>query len=65
MQRILTTFALLLLASITAFSQGKKIKITGIENKVKVIVNEKPLEAGVDPYNKLIDTQSDDNRMKL
>ena len=36
-----------------------------IENKVKVIVNEKPLEAGVDPYNKLIDTQSDDNRMKL
>ena len=43
----------------------KKIKITGIENKVKVIVNEKPLEAGVDPYNKLIDTQSDDNRMKL
>jgi ABC-2 type transport system permease protein len=43
----------------------KKVKITGIENKVKVIVNEKPLEAGVDPYNKLIDTQSDDNRMKM
>jgi ABC-2 type transport system permease protein len=43
----------------------KKVKITGIENKVKVIVNEKPLEAGVDPYNKLIDTQSEDNRRKL
>jgi ABC-2 type transport system permease protein len=30
-----------------------------------VIVNEKPTEVGVDPYNKLIDTQSEDNRRKL
>jgi ABC-2 type transport system permease protein len=28
-------------------------------------VDEKPLEVGVDPYNKLIDTKSDDNRRKF
>ncbi|WP_396155940.1 M1 family aminopeptidase [Flavobacterium sp.] len=43
----------------------KKVKVTGIENQIKLIVKEKPLEVGVDPYNKLIDTQSDDNRMKI
>lgn len=43
----------------------KKVKVTGIENQIKLIVKEKPLEVGVDPYNKLIDTQSDDNRIKI
>ena len=43
----------------------KKLKISKIDNKVTLIVNEKPTEVGVDPYNKLIDTNSDDNRRKL
>ena len=43
----------------------EKHKITAIHNKVSIIVNKKPSEVGVDPYNKLIDTQSDDNRTKL
>jgi ABC-2 type transport system permease protein len=43
----------------------KKIKVNKIENSIKVIVDEKPLQVGVDPYNKLIDTQSDDNRYEL
>ena len=43
----------------------KKHKITEINNKLTIIVDEKPTEVGVDPYNKLIDSQSDDNRRKL
>lgn len=43
----------------------KKHKITKINNKVSIIVDKKPVEVGVDPYNKLIDTKSDDNRRKL
>ena len=43
----------------------KKHKITQIHNKIKIIVDKKPVEVGVDPYNKLIDTQSEDNRRKL
>ncbi len=43
----------------------KKVKINKIDNSITVIVKEKPTEVGVDPYNKLIDTQSDDNRIKL
>ena len=43
----------------------KKHKITAINNKLTIIVEEKPMEVGVDPYNKLIDTQSDDNRRKF
>ena len=43
----------------------KKHKITQINNKITIIVDEKPTEVGVDPYNKLIDTKSDDNRRKL
>lgn len=40
----------------------KKHKITTIFNKVSIIVDEKPTEVGIDPYNKLIDTKSEDNR---
>ena len=43
----------------------KKHKITQINNKISIIVDKKPTEVGVDPYNKLIDTQSEDNRLKL
>tara|TARA_R110000787_G_scaffold286157_1_gene403476 strand:- start:926 stop:4642 length:3717 start_codon:yes stop_codon:yes gene_type:complete len=43
----------------------KKHKITAINNKITIIVDKKPTEVGVDPYNKLIDTQSDDNRRKI
>jgi ABC-2 type transport system permease protein len=43
----------------------KKVKINKIDNSISIIVNEKPTEVGVDPYNKLIDTQSEDNRRKL
>lgn len=43
----------------------KKFKITEINNKIKIIVDKKPVEVGVDPYNKLIDTNSEDNRRKL
>ena len=43
----------------------KKFKINTIDNKVVLMVNEKPTEVGVDPYNKLIDANSDDNRRKL
>ncbi|MFK5984878.1 MAG: M1 family aminopeptidase, partial [Pseudomonadota bacterium] len=41
----------------------QKHKITAINNKITIIVNQKPTEVGVDPYSKLIDTNSDDNRM--
>ncbi|WP_298899686.1 M1 family aminopeptidase [uncultured Psychroserpens sp.] len=43
----------------------KKHKITEINNTLSIIVDEKPTEVGVDPYNKLIDTRSDDNRQKI
>lgn len=43
----------------------EKRKINKINNKFVIIVDEKPTEVGVDPYNKLIDTDSNDNRKKL
>ena len=43
----------------------KKHKITDIHNKLTIIVDEKPVEVGVDPYNKLIDVNSNDNRRKV
>ncbi|MBX2952532.1 MAG: hypothetical protein KF870_08500 [Leadbetterella sp.] len=43
----------------------KRYKITKISNKISVIVDEKPVEVGVDPYNKLIDTDSNDNRKEI
>ncbi|AOW16763.1 hypothetical protein LPB03_04460 [Polaribacter vadi] len=43
----------------------QKHKITQINNKITIIVDKKPTEVGIDPFNKLIDTQSNDNRQKL
>lgn len=40
----------------------KRYKINKIKNKVSIIVDEEPKEVGVDPYNKLVDTDSNDNR---
>ncbi len=43
----------------------KKYKIDKINNNVSVIVDKKPTEVGIDPYNKLIDTDSNDNRQSV
>ena len=43
----------------------QKHKIIAINNKISIIVDHRPTEVGVDPYNKLIDTKSDDNRKKI
>lgn len=42
----------------------KKHKITQIENKFTITVDQEPLEVGIDPFNKLIDRDSNDNRRK-
>jgi ABC-2 type transport system permease protein len=39
----------------------QKRKFTKNENTFKIIVKEKPIKAGIDPINKLIDRHSDDN----
>jgi len=39
-----------------------KHKFSKIKNELKIIVDEKPQSVGIDPYNKLIDTNSNDNR---
>jgi ABC-2 type transport system permease protein len=39
--------------------------ISEIKNNFSIIVDKKPLEVGIDPFNKLIDTDSDDNRIKV
>lgn len=43
----------------------EKIKFSDIENDLKIEVDEKPVEVGIDPFNKLIDGNSDDNRKKV
>jgi len=43
----------------------KKHKIDKAQMKLSVIVDQKPVEVGIDPYNKLIDRKSDDNRLEL
>jgi len=43
----------------------KKLKITEIYNDFSVEVSKKPTSIGIDPYNKLIDRSSEDNRMQV
>lgn len=43
----------------------QKHKISQIENKFTITVDQEPKEVGIDPYNKLIDRNSDDNRRKV
>jgi len=42
-----------------------KHKITDIENEFTIVVDKEPTEVGIDPYNKLIDANSGDNRRKV
>jgi hypothetical protein len=42
-----------------------KHRFTGSETTLEVAVTGVPQEAGIDPYNKLIDRNSDDNRKKI
>ncbi len=43
----------------------KRHKITKNQTTIEIIVDELPYEAGIDPFNKLIDRDSDDNLKKL
>jgi len=43
----------------------KKVKISEIHNEFSIEVDQKPTEVGIDPYNKLIDRNSEDNRMEV
>lgn len=43
----------------------KKVKITKTEQKIEIFVDEEPESAGIDPYNKLIDRNPDDNTRKF
>ncbi|MCZ6697050.1 MAG: hypothetical protein O7A63_10990, partial [Acidobacteria bacterium] len=43
----------------------EKHRITDSKTTVEVVVKELPLRAGVDPYNKLVDRNSDDNVKKV
>lgn len=43
----------------------QKHKITGPSTKISVIVKEKPVKAGIDPYYKLVDREPDDNVKSL
>ena len=43
----------------------QKHHVTKITNNLRLIVNQKPLEVGLDPYRKLIDTSADRRRVKL
>ncbi|WP_312188752.1 M1 family aminopeptidase, partial [Sphingobacterium sp.] len=43
----------------------KKHKIDRINNTLTLVVDQKPEQVGIDPYNKLIDIESDDNRKDI
>ncbi|WFB65059.1 M1 family aminopeptidase [Sphingobacterium sp. WM] len=43
----------------------KKVKLSEINNKLKFVVDKKPVQVGVDPNYKLLDTDSEDNRKKI
>ncbi len=43
----------------------QKHKLIQNEVQLEVIVDKEPLEAGIDPYNKLIDRNPDDNVKKV
>ncbi len=43
----------------------QKHHITAAETTLEIVVNEAPYDAGIDPYNKLIDRDSNDNRKRV
>lgn len=44
---------------------NKRHKISEVINQFTITVDAEPIEVGIDPYNKLIDTNSEDNRKRL
>ncbi|HSN86171.1 MAG TPA: hypothetical protein VL025_05400, partial [Thermoanaerobaculia bacterium] len=42
-----------------------KHRINQPKTKIRLVVDQPPVRAGIDPYNKLVDRNSDDNRMKV
>ncbi|MDW3190895.1 MAG: M1 family aminopeptidase [Cytophagales bacterium] len=51
-------------------AEGKEIylakrKVQTISNSISIIVDQQPSEVGIDPYHKLIDRESEDNRMEI
>jgi ABC-2 type transport system permease protein len=42
-----------------------KRRITQPTTKIRLVVDQPPVRAGIDPYNKLVDRNSDDNRKKV
>ena len=43
----------------------EKRRISSGETTVEVVVDERPVRAGIDPYNKLIDRESNDNVIRV
>ena len=43
----------------------KKHHITGTDNTIELVLEAEPYEAGIDPYNKLVDRSSGDNRKRV
>jgi ABC-type transport system involved in multi-copper enzyme maturation permease subunit len=43
----------------------RKHHITGTDNTIELVVDGEPYEAGIDPYNKLVDRSSGDNRKRV
>ena len=43
----------------------EKRRLAGTEHKLTLVVDEEPYEVGIDPYNKLIDRVSTDNRKRV
>jgi aminopeptidase N len=43
----------------------KKHRITQPTTRLKLVVDQAPARAGIDPYNKLVDRDSDDNRKRV
>ncbi|MFY0688917.1 MAG: ABC-2 transporter permease [Cyclobacteriaceae bacterium] len=43
----------------------EKHKFSRIDTTLRIIVNKEPVEVGIDPYHKLIDTNTNDNRLPV
>ena len=43
----------------------RKHRVTQPTTRLKVVVDQVPVRAGIDPYNKLVDRNTDDNRKRI
>jgi ABC-2 type transport system permease protein len=43
----------------------QKHRITTADTTIELVLDHAPYEAGIDPYNKLVDRDSEDNRKKV